>query len=84
MTNNRRATRQRTFKGCSITLPTGIVECVVRNLSDRGALLELKAPALVPDDFDLILRPEHTRHKCRVVRREPLRLGVEFITSGTN
>ena len=82
MTETRRKPRQRTFKSGSITLPIGIVECVVRNVSDTGALLELTAPALVPNDFDLIIKPERSRRCCHVVHRDGLRLGVQFV-SGT-
>jgi hypothetical protein len=78
MDEHRRSPRQRTFKGGSITLPIGIVDCVIRNISESGALLELKAPALVPDDFNLVIRPEHTRRQCHVTRRKALRLGVQF------
>ncbi len=79
MTDNRRKPRLRTFKGGSITLPTGIVECVIRNLSPTGALIELSGLALVPDEFSLIIKPEGTRRQCRVVRRQKLQLGVQFL-----
>ena len=80
MTENRRKPRQRTFKGGSITLPTGSVECIVRNVSATGALLELNAPALVPNDFDLIIKPEQTRRCCHVIRRDGLHLGIHFVS----
>jgi hypothetical protein len=80
MIENRRKPRQRTFKGGSIMLPTGTVDCIVRNVSATGALLELKAPALVPNDFDLIIKPEGTRRCCHVVHRDTLRLGVHFVS----
>jgi hypothetical protein len=80
MSENRRKPRQRTFKGGSIALPTGIVECIVRNLSATGALLELKAPALIPNEFELLIKPELTRRSCRVVRRDGLQLGVHFVS----
>ena len=80
MTENRRKPRQRTFKGGSITLPTGRVECIVRNVSASGALLELKTSALVPNDFDLIINPEQIRRSCHVVRRDGLQLGIHFVS----
>ena len=80
MSEQRRKPRQRTFKGGSITLPTGTVECIVRNVSATGALLELKAPALIPNDFELIIKPELTKRFCRVVRRDALQLGVHFVS----
>ena len=80
MSENRRKARQRTFKGGSIVLPIGTVDCIVRNVSATGALLELKEPALIPNDFELIIKPELTRRSCRVVRRDALQLGVSFIS----
>ena len=81
MTDLRRAPRLKTLKGGSITLPTGIVECVIRNVSDTGALIELKEPTLIPSEFLLIIKPELTRRQCQVVRRSDLgiALGVKFI-----
>jgi len=80
MTESRRTLRQRTFKGGSITLPTGTVECLVRNISATGALLELNGPALVPNDFDLIIKPETLRRCCQVIRRDGHHLGVRFLS----
>ena len=80
MKERRRTVRQRTFKGAIISLPIGSVECTVRNLSANGALLELQGPAPVPDDFELIIRPENRRHSCHVIHRQPRRLGVVFVS----
>ena len=80
MKERRRTPRQRTFKGAIISLPLGSVECTVRNLSANGALLELQGPALVPDHFELVIRPENRRHFCHVIHRQTRRLGVVFVT----
>jgi hypothetical protein len=79
MVESRRTPRQRTFKGGSITLPTGVVDCLVRNISANGALLELNGPALVPNDFNLIIKPENVRRCCQVIRRDGHHLGVRFL-----
>jgi hypothetical protein len=78
MDERRKAPRQRTFKTGSITLPHGIVECLIRNMSANGAMLEFLKPALVPDDFTLLIKPDMTQRQCRVTRRKALRIGVEF------
>jgi hypothetical protein len=77
MDERRRAPRQRTFKTGSITLPHGIVDCLIRNMSDTGMLLEFLEPPLIPDDFDLLVKPEMTRVQCHVARRKALKIGVE-------
>jgi hypothetical protein len=54
------------------------MECVIRNLSDSGAKLELKGSvASIPNTFDL-LAPGHRPHPCRVVWRTLKELGVQF------
>jgi hypothetical protein len=53
-------------------------ECVIRNLSDSGAKLELKGSvASIPNTFDLIA-PGHRPHPCRVIWRTLKELGVQF------
>jgi hypothetical protein len=75
----RRIRRQRTLKGGSIAFNTGArIDCRVRNLSPLGACLELESTIGVPDTFVLLIDSERSRHSCRVVWREPKRLGVEF------
>ncbi len=80
MINERRtALRHRTFKGGSIAFDQFVgIECVVRNLSEQGACLELDCPGSVPNDFRLIIRPENIRRACRLVWRNEHRLGVRF------
>jgi hypothetical protein len=69
----------KTFKGASITHPVGVVECLVRRLGEAGAVLEMHQPALVPDDFSLVIKPELTRYVCRVIGRDSLKLCVTFV-----
>lgn len=78
MIERRAVPRQRTFKTGSITLPHGIVECLIRNMSEKGAMLEFLQPPLVPDDFTLLIKPDMAQRQCRVARRKGLRIGVVF------
>ena len=54
------------------------IDCTVRNLSLRGACLEVRSSIEVPNAFDLILEASRSKYPCRVVWRQPTRLGVEF------
>ena len=51
------------------------IECLIRDISQTGALIEVE-PAVIADDFTLLF----SRH-CRVVRRsaDGRKLGVEFL-----
>ncbi len=60
------------FKGRGAT-----IDCGVRNLSDRGACLNVESPIGIPDSFDLVLDDACVRH-CRVTWRKATQIGVEF------
>jgi hypothetical protein len=79
MNEHRKAQRQRTFKGGSISFDTAFgIDCLVRNISETGACLEVKIPARIPDDFTLIIKPEHVRRSCHVTWRTARLIGVRF------
>jgi len=64
----------------SIVFPySGIaVDCMVRNLSERGASLMVDYPDSIPDDFDLSIGNDDMLKVCRVVWRSTDQVGVEF------
>lgn len=78
----RRAVRMRTLKGAQIIVPAGtIIPCTVKNISETGACLQLHASAFLSHLFDLAFDdPDWERRPCRVVWREGLLMGVEFLT----
>ncbi len=80
MKERRSTPRQRTYKGGSIVfgLAAGI-DCVIRNLSEAGASLEVESPVGVPDDFTLLIKPELTKRNCHVELRSANRIGVHFV-----
>jgi hypothetical protein len=53
------------------------IDCVIRNLSDGGAKLEVSTVKGIPQSFDLLV-PGHRPHHCRVAWRALRELGVEF------
>ena len=80
MTEQRRAPRLRTFKGGSIIFGLAVpIECLIRNMSDTGAALEVDSPVGIPDEFTLLVKPEFVKRNCRVAWRSPKRIGVRFL-----
>ncbi len=69
----------KTLKGAQIVVPVGpSVACVVRNISETGARLELQTPIL-SNTFELVFDDnEWPRRACRVVWRKETGIGVEF------
>jgi hypothetical protein len=68
--------RLRTQKGGQIVSVMGNVKCIVRNLSDTGANIEIHSP--VPTTFDLVFDDGQLSRSCRVVWRKATTVGVEF------
>ena len=76
--NKRAAPRQRVLKAGTIEFNGGAIDCVVRNLSQTGAALEVASPVGIPDQFNLLISGEHTGYRCQVAWRKEKRIGVAF------
>ena len=76
----RKVPRNRTLKSGKIIIDSkaSLLECTVRNLSPKGALLVVASHAGIPASFQLKLDSNQQRHDCRVIWRGKDRLGVEF------
>jgi hypothetical protein len=80
MADQRSDHRHRTYKGGRINaerLPG--MDCLIRNLSDTGACLEIDSARVTVDEFDLVILPEYLNRKCRVVWRKSRWIGVRFV-----
>jgi hypothetical protein len=77
--DHRRKPRLRTIKGGSILFGTAAaIDCIIRNMSEIGAALEVERPTGVPDNFTLLIKPEIIKRDCRAVWRSAERIGVRF------
>jgi hypothetical protein len=72
-------------------LDTGLIRfgdmsicCVVRNLSEAGAALDIGAQCGIPDQFTLIVVPQKKIYSCAVVWRKDRRIGVRFASPNEN
>ena len=82
MSEQRRKPRLRTLKGGSILFGTAAaVDCIIRNMSDAGACLEVP-PAGIPDNFTLLIKPEMRKRACEITWRSASRIGVRFAGAG--
>jgi len=79
VTDRRKSPRLKALKGAQIILRSGApLACIVRNISETGAKLEVYGPVL-QNAFDLVFDLDHSRRSCCVVwRKEPM-LGVKFL-----
>jgi len=75
--DRRVSSRRRTLKsGWAFWANGDSSECVVCNLSQTGAQLELRGP--VPNLFDLVIDGHVLRRPCVVIWRKAKRVGVKF------
>ena len=80
MSENRSKPRVRTFKGGSIIFGVAAaIDCVVRNLSETGACVEVDNTIGIPDDFMLLIKPEFLKRNCHVAWTSAQRVGVRFV-----
>lgn len=72
--------RKRVLKGATITFNRGYgaLQCVARNMTDKGAMLAFGDTAGVPAKFEIQFAHEDGKRKAHVRWRKPDLLGVEF------
>jgi hypothetical protein len=56
-----------------------VVECVVRNMSDGGACLQVEDAGWLPAMFDLAVPIDGVKRACRVAWRSADKLGVAYL-----
>lgn len=81
---NRLVPRRNTVIDATIVFDGGRsrVRCIIRNLSEMGAKLEVASVARIPRSFDLVVdkvRPQ----PCLVIWRSVKELGVQFQDQGS-
>ena len=54
------------------------VSCLVRNLSEHGAALDVVSPSGIPDRFTLALPLEGKSRRCHLIWRRDMEIGVAF------
>jgi len=78
LTERRSETRRRVFKGGVITFNGAGVDCTVRNISKRGAALDVANAAMIPARFSLAIKADDFIVRCRMVWNNGQRVGIAF------
>ena len=78
--NNRISARKRTLLGAKIIFNDGhsVYDCLVRNLSDTGAMIQIENPLAAPNTFDLQLSDNRVL-ACEVRWRKINSMGVQCV-----
>jgi hypothetical protein len=71
--------RRRLLKSGKILLGKHPVPCTIRNMTERGACLQVQTTAGIPAIFDFLRAGEPATRTCKIVWRDDTRIGVMFI-----
>ncbi|PSO25991.1 PilZ domain-containing protein [Bradyrhizobium sp. MOS002] len=55
------------------------IRCVIKNISENGAAIELADPHLARPQFQLMLDSDRSVRECRLVWSSQNRIGIQFI-----
>ncbi len=70
--------RRRILKAGTIEFGGAGIDCIVRNMSNTGAALDVISPVGIPKQFTLILRGDGRPIPCHIVWTKEKRIGVAF------
>jgi hypothetical protein len=70
--------RDRVLKAGTIKFDGGAINCMVRNMSNIGAALDVNSPVGTPGHFTLVFPADGLDMPCRVAWRKEKRIGVVF------
>jgi hypothetical protein len=80
MQERRRVTRSRVLKGAKIIIGSAsTIDCVVRNVTNSGARIQIANTVDLPETLDLSLDAGFTIRPCRVAWRSVTETGLQFI-----
>jgi hypothetical protein len=80
MVETRIAPRYRASKAAQIDHGGDKTPCIIRDLSETGAAIELSdLSARIPETFTLIVPEDKLKLRCRVVWRKGYRMGITFV-----
>ena len=74
----RAAPRNRVLKAGTIEFNGGAIDCMVRNISNAGAALDVSSPVGIPEHFNLVFKADGVHMPCHVIWRKEKRIGVAF------
>ena len=79
--DRRQHRRRQTFMPGTVTVAgRTTLRCVIRNISDGGALIVLEQPQILPYGFLLEIDGQDDVYNCEIRHHHGVKIGVEFVT----
>ena len=80
MAERRKSTRSRVLKSAKLVIDrSSIIDCVVRNLTNKGARIQIANTVGLPKDFEMTFDGGYSIRQCRLIWRTVTETGVEFV-----
>jgi hypothetical protein len=83
MEEKRRHQRTEINEPAYVSAGGSVMRCVVRNISQEGAALDVENPSFVPGQFRLVMASDSSTHNCTVIWIREKRIGVAFFEPAT-
>jgi PilZ domain len=86
MQDRRESVRDKVFLGgvAEINQRGSTMDCVVRNFSDKGACVEFKSAARIPEEVNLTIVRKGRSYLARMIWRQANRVGLAFLAMITD
>lgn len=78
MEQRRQEGRKKVCKAGTISFRGAVIDCVVRNLSSTGALLDVESPLGISRRFLLLVPAESLKRECCIAWIKDKQIGVRF------
>ena len=78
MVEKRTVPRHKVLKGGTIAFKGNGLACTVRNLSSKGAAIDLASRVSLPPSFMLVIEHDHFIRRCHPVWSNDKRIGLAF------
>jgi hypothetical protein len=80
VSERRKSGRSRVLKSAKLVLDrSSIVDCVVRNLTNKGARIQIANTVNLPQAFEMTFDGGYSIRPCRLIWRSVTETGVEFV-----
>jgi hypothetical protein len=78
MEEKRRHQRTEINEPAYVSAGGSVMRCVIRNISQEGAAIDVDNPAFVPAQFRLVMASDRSTRDCRVIWIREKRVGLAF------
>ncbi len=81
MLERRQSRRGRTYLGGKVAFDNRFctMDCIVRNLSQNGAMLVFPGPVMVPAVFDIQIHNQGESRRARIIWRTETEIGISLV-----